>query len=68
MKIPFIPSKRQEHLFRAFLRKYTGWDAKTIRRQAEQEDFFLTRELVYSEVQEIFDAGWDACEKEIAKK
>lgn len=65
MKLPFMPAHRQERRYRAFLREWTGRDARDIRKQQEEDNEFLCREMTYTELQEIFDAGWDAACREI---
>ena len=67
MKMPFIPYSTRERAYRKFLRDYTGRSAADIRRQAKEDSEFLTYEKTYTELEEIFMAGWDACECEVSR-
>lgn len=67
MKLPFIGYKKQERAFRKFLREFTGRDARDIRQQEVEDNEYLVRDLTYTGVQEIFDAGWDAAENAIKR-
>jgi hypothetical protein len=68
VNVPFITYKTQERRFRAFLAEYTDLSRAEIRKEAEDEYQFITRELTYTQVKEIFDAGWDAAEAEIKRR
>lgn len=67
MKLPFLPRRKQERQYRAFLREWTGRDARNIRKQEAEDNEFLCREMTYTEIQEIFDAGWEAARCTIEK-
>lgn len=60
MRLPFISFRKQERRYRAFLREWTGRDARNIRKQEAEDNEFLCREMTYTEMQEVFNAGWDA--------
>lgn len=66
-KMPFIPFTKRERDFRAFLVKYTGYDARRIRREEQEDNYYLVHDLTFTGLQEIFDAGWDAAERAIEK-
>ena len=68
MKIPFISAQRQERAFRVFLVEHCDLTAAEIRRESVEDNEFLTRELTYTQVKEIFDAGWDAAERAIKRR
>jgi len=68
VKLPFIPARRQERRYRAFLVKWTGRDARNIRKQEAEDNEFLCREMTYTEIQEVFNAGWDAACKALGAK
>jgi len=68
VNVPFITSKTQERHFRAFLSEYAGLSRSDLAIEARDDNNFITRELTYSEIKEIFDAGWDAAEAEIKRR
>ncbi len=67
MKPPFITYAQQEKKFQEFLIEYTGESKARIKKEAEEDNYYLVHDLTYHGVKEIFDAGFDAAE-EIYKK
>jgi hypothetical protein len=67
VKVPFIPYKTQERRFRAFLAEYAGLSRAEIRKEAVEDNVYLSSDLTYTQLQEIFDAGWEAAEASIKR-
>ena len=66
-KLPFMPFSKTDRLFRAFLREWTGLDARRIRREQDEDNYYLIRDLTFSAAQEIWDDGWNAACKFIER-
>lgn len=58
--IPFIPYSVVERAYNRFLRRTLGLTRYQVKKQSERDDEFLVYHLTYSELQEVFEAGWDA--------
>lgn len=48
-----------EKAFHSYLRNL-GYSQEEIEREQEEDNMFLRRDLSYSELEEIFLAGWEA--------
>lgn len=60
--------RAQERAFRAYVRTAIGMSAREVRKQERDDNEYLLRDLTYSEIQEVWEAGWDAALKEVERR